>query len=90
MSNVRAKFTVTSKVETHSANPYGTSNATQFSVEVRLTPVSGEENKTWNKWTPSGSITMTINNPDAYNAFKLGQAYFVDFTEAPAKEADEK
>lgn len=57
---------------------------------VKLSAVSGDENKTWSKYTPSGSVELHINNPDAYDAFVLGEAYFVDFTIAPAKEADEK
>jgi hypothetical protein len=56
---------------------------------VRLTPVHGDENKTWSAYTPSGSIELQINNPDAYEAFELGKTYFVDFTSAPLAEADE-
>lgn len=32
---------------------------------------------------------MTINNPAAFDQFEPGQVCFVDFTLAPAKEADE-
>lgn len=58
-------------------------------VAVKLTCANGPQNQTWSKFTPSGSIELQITNPAAYDQFKLGQAYFVDFTEAPLKEEDE-
>jgi hypothetical protein len=87
---VRAKFVVTEKTDTHSASPHGAANAEHHYQQVRLTAVYGDDNKSWSKWTPSGSIQLQISNPEAYDQLKLGQAYFVDFTPAPAKEADEK
>jgi hypothetical protein len=54
---------------------------------VKLAAVSGDENKTWASATPSGSIELQIDNPNAYDAFVLGQTYFVDL--APVREADE-
>jgi len=56
---------------------------------VVLTAVSGEENKTWAKYTPTGKVELSIDNPDAYAFFELGKTYLVDFSDAPAKEADE-
>ena len=49
---------------------------------VRLQPVMGPGNESWSKYTPGGSIEMTINNPEALEQFKLGAEYFVDFTPA--------
>lgn len=34
-------------------------------VNYILYPVSGEENKPWSKFTPSGNLTFTVTNPDA-------------------------
>lgn len=87
---VRAKFVVTEKTDSHSASPHGTSQAVFHSQRVKFTAVYGDDNKTWSKWTPCGSVEMQISNPEAYDQFKVGQAYFVDFTPAPAKEADEQ
>lgn len=56
---------------------------------VVLNPVTDDANKTWAKYTPGGKIELTIDNPDAYDYFELGKTYFVDFIEAPAKEAEE-
>lgn len=83
--SVRCKMIVTNKAD--SWDSYGKK---QGSSTVRLSPVSGDENKTWSKWTPSGSVELQINNEAAFEQFKLGQTFFVDFTPAPATEAEEK
>jgi hypothetical protein len=56
---------------------------------VKLGAVGAPDNKTWSEATPSGSVELSISNTAAYDAFTLGEFYFVDFTVAPAKEADE-
>jgi hypothetical protein len=73
-----------------SASNYGSNAGTIESKQVELGPVADPANSTWSKYTPAGSINLTINNPEAFEAFKPGETYFVDFTPAPAKEADEK
>lgn len=86
MSRVRCKMRVTKMTEcTYPAFV----NTIVEHKEVELSPVQGPENSTWSKYTPGGSIKLTINNPEAFSAFKIGEYYFVDFTPAPAKEADE-
>jgi hypothetical protein len=55
--------------------------------EVVLSAVCGKTNEQWSKWTPSGTLTMTINNPDAQGKFKPTQCYYLDITEAPEKDA---
>lgn len=82
--NVRAKFRV---IEVRNTAVWN--GAAQDQSIVKLSAVSDEQNKTWSKWTPGGALEMTINNPAAFEQFKLGQTYFLDFTEAPQKEADE-
>lgn len=83
---VRCKMKVTEVIGRSSQ--WGTT--TQETSEVTLTPVAGEENKTWAKYTPGGSVKLSINNPEAFAAFKIGETFFVDFTPAPATEAEEK
>lgn len=54
---------------------------------VKLQAVSrGEHNKNWAKYTPNGSITMTIKNEGAADWFvgQLGKEISVVFSEAPA------
>ena len=73
---VRAKF------EVHSVTP-PRENGDDGS-EVVLFPVStgSEENKDFWKYTPAGSIQMTIDNPEAVKQFEPGQEFYVDFTPA--------
>ncbi len=83
---VRAKFKVTSKTSHMSSviNSDTSDGAPRYIEKevgtVKLTAVHGEENKEWSVWTPSGEVSMTINNPDAYKQFELGGAYYIDFT----------
>lgn len=74
---VRAKFTVQSiKRESWDQGKSG---------EVVLTPQydeSIEEDRRYSKATPSGSITMRIDNPPALDFFTLGKKVYVDFTPA--------
>ena len=71
------------RVSHYQSNPPKTSS-------VKLAAVSDDTNKTWAKYTPGGSVELHIDNPEAVDHFVLGQAYFVDFTEAPGTEAEEK
>ena len=53
--------------------------------EVELGAVygkDGSDNAEWSKYTPSGTIKMSITNPEAYNQFEIGREYFITFTEA--------
>lgn len=42
-----------------------------------------DENKKFHKYTPSGTITMTVDNPEAMEQFELGKDYYVDFLPIP-------
>lgn len=41
-----------------------------------------DENNTFAKWTPTATVTMTVNNPALHGKFEIGQTYYVDFTPA--------
>ena len=43
------------------------------------------ENSMFHKYTPSGSISMFVDNPSAEAFFELGKVIYVDFSEAPAE-----
>lgn len=52
---------------------------------ISLTPVidGSEENKSFSKYTPSGSVNLNISYETAASYyFEPGKEYFVDFTEA--------
>lgn len=52
---------------------------------VTFNAVYGEKgpNKAWATATPSGQLTMQINNKAAFGHFKPGKCYYLDFFEAP-------
>lgn len=40
------------------------------------------EDNTFSRWTPTGELTMTITNPNLFEALKEGQKFYLTFTEA--------
>jgi len=79
MASVRAKFRCMS-IEFHETTGTGARS-------VKLQPVTGgqntsEEDKAFWKYTPSGQLTMYIDNPPASELFEIGKAYYLDFTPA--------
>lgn len=82
---VRAKFRCTEKLD-RASNYDGSSE--RYESVVKLQAVYGDKgpNKTWSKYTPNGTLEMTINNPDALDQFQPGKCYFLDFTEATEEE----
>ncbi len=52
-----------------------------FTEQVDLSVVEddSEENKTWSKYTPSGSVTLEITNERAHGAFVPGREYLLTF-----------
>ena len=38
------------------------------------------EDNTFARFTPSGSLSLTVNNPDLLGKIKPGQKFYVDFT----------
>lgn len=51
---------------------------------VELHPVvsGSDENKEWSKYTPTGTVSMTITTEGAVNSFVPGKEYYLEFTEA--------
>lgn len=80
---IKVKFRCTEK------NNRGYSPSDKPTCSVKLQAVSDPANKTWAKYTPGGSVELTIDNPEAYEAFELGKFYFAAFTPAPSTEAEE-
>jgi hypothetical protein len=68
--SVQAKFRCVSKT-THIGDV----------TEVRLDAcTSGEGNKSWSQYTPSGEMRLSITNPGAHEKFVPGKEYFITFT----------
>lgn len=62
----------------------------QHAEELTMTAVSGKEpfgakgeseENAYARYTPSGTLTLTITNPGLHGAFKPGQKFYVDFHE---------
>lgn len=77
---MRAKFQV------QSVTPTGEPMVQQV---VQMAPVSGtlgaegeSEDNTYARYTPSGSLSLTINNRALFGQFAVGQKFYADFTEA--------
>lgn len=78
MPVMRAKFVLMSIKKTHGWN----------AAELGFSPVTGkegelDENTSFHKYTPSGSIALVVDNPPLIEKLQLGKSYYVDFTEAP-------
>lgn len=44
-------------------------------------PADGsDENNSFALWTPSAQVSMSITNPALHGKFKVGDAFYVDFT----------
>ncbi len=46
-------------------------------------PNGESEDNTYSRWTPTGSLSITITNPALFGKLKVGQKFYLDFTEAP-------
>jgi hypothetical protein len=75
---IRAKFKCLAVVE--DKGPDGAKYQEQVSF-CAVTDAS-EDNKSWSKWTPSGSLSMSITNHEVWGAFEVDKEYFLDFTKA--------
>jgi hypothetical protein len=72
MSNVRAKFRCISEMRTIGGG-----------VTYKFMPVTDdgiEEHRRFHKYTPSGELTLLVDNPDV--VFTVGEYYYADLTRA--------
>lgn len=79
---VRAKFWVSAVKQWIDKD----GNVTSVTVDLNATSSRTGKNKAFWEATPSGQLTMTITNPDAYNQFRPGQEFYLDFTLATSPE----
>lgn len=79
MINLQAKFKV------GSVENFGNNN-----VKANLSAVvsGSEENKTFSMYTPSASMSMLINNPNALDFFEAGEEYIATFTKFEKRPVD--
>lgn len=70
----------------------GADNPTQVDVELKAVYCGKQhaspeeedacESHSYSKASPSAQVHLTITNPRAYEQFKVGDVYYVDFTKA--------
>lgn len=79
-TNEETKMTVRAKFQLNSITNYSYGGK-----RLRFEAVcdnSTEENRRFNKATPSGHMEMTIDNQEAVRQFELGKFYYADFSPA--------
>ena len=75
--NVRAKFKVQSRV-TADYGPHSTPQTT-VALAPQYDPAL-KEDQSYAKATPSGSLSMVVDNPAALAEFAVGRVFYLDFT----------
>ena len=80
---IRAKFRC-SEVRDAFTTSTATSPSEKYAEVVTLHAVAATDgpNAEWAKYTPSGQLTMQIDNPGAWGRFEQGKEYFLDLTPA--------
>ena len=83
MKKIRAKFTCHNVNVTPRYKAEDDDQDYPVTETVKLSAVVGMDgdNEDWSKYTPSGSVEMSIDNPGAQGFFKPGADYFLDFEE---------
>jgi hypothetical protein len=79
MADMRAKMQIT-KIES-----YGSVEVLHFTAVAKSTayPEDGsDEDNTYAKFSPSGTLHLTVANPALVGKFKPNEKYYLDFTKA--------
>lgn len=77
MKMVRAKFMVQEIRQHYYGNPGATTVILRPQYDQSI-----EEDKRFAKATPTGEVSMYIDNPPAQAFFELGKTYYLDFSKA--------
>lgn len=86
MSKMRAKMVV-GFVQEHfwhgSSGEKSQETLTMHAVAASKYPEDGsDEDNTYAKFSPGANLQINIANPALFGAFKVGEAYYLDFTKA--------
>lgn len=80
---VKAKFFVASNAKVAQTNDTPQQAYDKINM-VRLSPIYSDGNIEWSKFTPSGSIELTITNPAAADFFVPGKIVSITFEDEAA------
>lgn len=75
---VRALFTVSDILYRLDQNMTPTSQVVKMHASYDSRPDS--PNRAFWQATPTANLEMSINNPDAFDFYKAGKSYWIDFT----------
>lgn len=85
-SDVPPPVAMRAKMRLNSVNgEYQGYEALSFSAVAKSEPYGDDgydENNTYAKFSPSGSLSLTVANPNLLGKFKAGEEYYLDFTKA--------
>lgn len=85
MTAMRAKLRV-SMVQEHMFGPDKTKNCETLTMTAVCAPkydTDGlDEDNTFAKFSPGAVLTINVANPALFDQFKVGDAYYLDFTKA--------
>lgn len=76
---MRAKMRVSSVSPAHGQE---TINFSAVTGKDPYGPNGESEDNTYARYTPQGSISLVVNNPELLGKYAVGDAYYVDFTKA--------
>lgn len=80
MITTRAKF----KCISETRNSYNVADGVRTYEFQAMYDADVPEDQRYAKYTPSGSLKITVDNPNV--TFELGQQYYLDFTPAEVSE----
>ena len=87
MIQMRAKM-VLNNVNKYPADGEATQETLSFNAVSKSTayPADGsDEDNTFAKFSPSASLSLTVCNPALLGKFKVGQKFYVDFSEVDSE-----
>lgn len=82
---IRCKFKLESKTQYASCNYDPATKKPLVNTRYKFMAVSGEENKEWSQWTPSGSFEFDCTNPAVRDKLdpRIGDEFFIDLVPVP-------
>lgn len=60
----------------------------QATVKLEVVTKSNQGNEDWSKWTPCGSISLTVTVPETAKAFVPGKIYAIQFEQVDKVTSD--
>jgi hypothetical protein len=78
MTKMRAKMVLSSVTQYQGSEKY------EFNCvgSDKYGPNGESEDNTFARYSPSGTLSINVTNPDLLGKFKPGQKFYIDFTES--------